>query len=319
MFMMSCGSSQIKFIFHEQFAELPSASKFMTYFNDMKCALDLLDRLDTQKMSTGSAEIDSLIDGIQESSFYLIYSSNENQLILDSLLYRQLIGCILPKSKKKNGFESVAIFFNNIDLSADKNKHQLLNPEKIAITSKYAGIEPKIIFKNLFVQTAYNQEHQAQIADEIADKIESNPDIKLLAIRDLTKFIAKDRGTINSNVNNDDANTLKKTLGTVYRVCTKNKVAVVATGSCNIANSGIIPKPTGGTYLKHIANVIIHVKPNFWSTTITINNNNNSGSSPFVSFKASMIKHPYQRTPKSGNFYARRIGRRRNLMLFILD
>ena len=87
-----------------------TASVFQTYFTGMKCALDLLDQHGAlQKMSTGSAEIDSLIDGVQESSFYLFYSSHDNQLILDSLLYRQLIGCILPKSKKKNGFESVAM------------------------------------------------------------------------------------------------------------------------------------------------------------------------------------------------------------------
>jgi hypothetical protein len=290
-----------------------TASVFQTYFTGMKCALDLLDQHGAlQKMSTGSAEIDSLIDGIQESSFYLFYGSHQNQLILDSLLYRQLISCILPKSKKKNGFESAAMFLNNIDFSIDRNKHQLLNPEKIAITSKYAGIEPKIVFKNLFVQTAYNQEHQVTIAEEIAEKIESNSDIKLLAIRDLTKFLAKDR---NSNLNvSNDTNTLKRTLGTVYRACTKNKVAIVATGNCNSSNSGFIPKPAGGTYLKHMANVIVHIKPNFWGT-IT----NGNIASPYISFKASMIKHPYQRTPKSINFYARRIGKRMNPMLFVLD
>ena len=290
-----------------------NASMFQTYITDMKCALDLLDQQGTlQKMSTGSAEIDSLIDGVQENSFYLFYSSHENQLILDSLLYRQIIGCILSKSNKKNGFESAAMFLNNIDFSIDRNKHQLLNPEKIAITSKYAGIEPKIVFKNLFVQTAYNQEHQVEIAEEISDKIESNSDIRLLAIRDLTKFIVKDRNT-NWNTNND-ANTLKKTLGTLYRACTKNKVTVVATGDCNIANNGIIPKPAGGTYLKHTANIIVHIKSNFWSTTT-----NGNIASPYVSFKASMIKHPYQRTPKSVNFYTKRIGKRTNPMLFILD
>lgn len=276
----------------------------------MKCALDLLDQFGTlQKMSTGSAEIDSLIDGIQEGSFYLFYSSHENQLILDSLIYRQLIGCILPKSK--HGFESAAIFLNNIDLSIDRNKHQLLNPEKIAIKSKYAGIEPKIVFKNLFIQTAYSQEHQVAIAEEVAEKIESNPDIKLLAIRDLTRFLTTDANQITS----DDTNTLKTTLGTLYRACTKNKVAIVATGNSSVTSNGIIPKPYGGTYLKHLANIIVHIKPNFWST----NSNGNSATSPNVAFKASMIKHPYQKTPKSINFYARRIGKRKNPMLFILD
>jgi RecA/RadA recombinase len=296
-----------------QSTSLP-ASTFQAYFTDMKCALDLLDQFGTlQKMSTGSSEIDSLIDGIQEGSFYLFYSSHENQLLLDSLLYRQLIGCILPKSKKKNGFESTAIFLNNIDFSIDRNKHQLLNPEKIAITAKYAGIEPKVVSKNLYVQTAYNREHQTTIADEIADKIESDPDIKLLAIRDLTKFLTIDAGA--SRDTNDDANTLKKTLGIVYRACAKNKVAIVATGSCNNTSNGIIPKPIGGTYLKHIANVIVHVKPNIWSMA----NNYNNGGGSNVSFKASLIKHPYQKTPKPANFYARRIGKRKNPMLFILD
>lgn len=286
---------------------------FQTYVSEMKCALDLLDQHGAlQKMSTGSAEVDSLVDGIQESFFYLFYSSHENQPILDSLLYRQLIGCILPKSKKKNGFDSTAIFFNNVDFSIDKNKHQLLNPEKIAIVSKYAGIEPKIVFKNLFVQTAYNLEHQLTVAEEIAEKIESNRDVKLLAIRDLTKFLAKDKNS-NSNAN-DDANILKKILGTIYRACIKNKVAIVATGTSNVSNNGFIPKPAGGTYLKHTANVIVHIKPNTWSITT-----NGNIASPHVSFKASMIKHPYQRTPKSVSFYARKIGKRTNPMLFILD
>src|SRR5918996_2826086 len=274
-----------------------SSSMVQTYISEMKCALDILDQLGAlQKMSTGSGEIDSLIDGIQAGSFYLFYSSHENQLLLDSLLYRQLIGCILPKSQKKNGFESAALLCNNIDLSYGKNKHQLLNPEKIAITSKYAGIEPKIVFKNLYVHTAYNLEHQARVAEEIAEKIESNPDIKLLAIRDLTKYLVKDRNT-NWNTN-DDANSLKKTFGTLYRACTKNKVALVATGDCNVSNSRIIPKPNGGTYLRHMASIVVHIKPNFWATTMYNNNNTNS---PYVSFKASMIKHPFQRTPKAAS------------------
>ena len=214
---MNCGSSRIKSTFLEN-----GSSMFQTYITDMKCALNLLDQQSTiQKMSSGSAELDSLIDSIQESSFYLFYSNHENQLILDSLLYRQLIGCILPKSNKKNGFESAAMFLNNIDFSTDRNKHQLLNPEKIVIVAKYADIEPKIVSKNLFVQTAYNSEHQVSVAEEIADEIESNPNIKLLAIRDLTRFISRDKDA-NWNTN-DDANTLKKTLGIVYGVCTKTK------------------------------------------------------------------------------------------------
>lgn len=290
------------------------------YSFEMNSALSLLNQHGIiQKMSSGSAEIDSLIDGIQESLFYLFYSNTyENQAILDSILNRLLVGCILPKSGKQRGFESMTLLFNNIDYHTDKNKHQILNPEKIAVTSKYAAIEPKIVFKNLYVQTAYNPEHQVTVAQEIADKIESNPDIKLLVIKDLTKFFLKD-GTASYDGSNRsyDANFLKKSLAILYRACAKKKVAIVATADCNHSNKWMIPKPIGGTYLKHLVNVIVHIKPNLGSSYYAASGG--SGVSLFTSFKATMLKHPYQRTPKSTSFYAKRLSKRKNPMLYIFD
>jgi Rad51 len=281
---------------------------------EMQSALQLLSQHESiQKMSTGSAEIDWLIDGIQENLFYLFYSTPENQIILDSLLNRLLVGCILPKNGKKRGFESMAVLFNNIDYRADKNKHQILNPEKIAVTSKYAGIEPKIVFKNLYVQTAYSLKHQVTIAQEIADKIETNSDIKLLAIRNLTKFFLN----IERANGNEDSSILKKVLSVLHQACTKNKVTIIATGHCNTSNNGMIFRPIGGSYLRHLVNVIVHLKPipsnNYYASS------RNAGGSSSIPYKATMIKHPYQMTPKSTNFYAKKLGKRRNPMLFIFD
>jgi hypothetical protein len=42
----------------------------------------------------------------------------------------------------------------------DQRKTAALNPEKIGVASKCAGIDPKIVFKNLYVHPAYNQQHQ---------------------------------------------------------------------------------------------------------------------------------------------------------------
>jgi len=299
--------------------ELTSTPR-QAYNFEMQSGLQLLDRHgNVQKMSTGSAELDSLLDGIQEGSFYLFYSTPENQLILDSLLNRLLVGCILPKSGKKHGFESMAMLFNNFDYYTDKNKHQLLNPEKIAVIAKYAGIEPKIVFKNLYVQTAYNLEHQETIAQEIAENMESNPDIRLIGIRDLTKFIVmNNKASCDTSNRNDDSGTLKKVLSILYQTCVKNKVTMVATGYCNVSSNGIIPKPIGGTYLKHIINVLVNLKPNqnngYYYTA-----SSNSGGGSAASYKATITKHPYQLTPKSTNIYAKRIGKRQNPMLFIFD
>jgi hypothetical protein len=42
--------------------------------------------------------------------------------------------------------------------------------------------------------------------------------------------------------------------------CAKNKVALVCTGDANLTSKGVIPRPIGGIYLKHAANVIVHIK-----------------------------------------------------------
>src|SRR5919199_6271823 len=66
----------------------------------------------TLKMTTGSADLDSLVDGIQEGIFYLFYGNN--YAILEAMVYRFLINCVLP-AKQKHGFESMGVCFNNVD------------------------------------------------------------------------------------------------------------------------------------------------------------------------------------------------------------
>jgi hypothetical protein len=56
----------------------------------------------TLKMTTGSADLDSLIDSIQEGLFYLFYGNNH--VALDTLVYTFLVNCILP-IKQRHGFD----------------------------------------------------------------------------------------------------------------------------------------------------------------------------------------------------------------------
>ena len=78
------------------------------------------------KMTTGSAELDSLIDSIQEGQFYLFYGKNKP--ILDALVNGLLVNCVLPV-REKHGFESMAIYVNNVDYY-QPDKSLVLNPEK---------------------------------------------------------------------------------------------------------------------------------------------------------------------------------------------
>ena len=239
----------------------------------------------TLKMTTGSADLDSLIDGIQEGLFYLVYGNNF--VALDALVYTFLVNCVLP-IKQKHGFESKAICLNNTDYY-DQRKTAALNPEKIGVASKCAGIDPKVVFKNLYVHPEYNQQHQLAVAEQVAELIESNTDIKLLLVNNITKFFRESKKKM------ETANILKQVIGITSKACTRNKVALVCTGHANSTARGMIPRPIGGIYLKHAANVIVHFKEF-------------SKTSGVPSFKATLIKHQYTKTPKSAVMYVRKAG-----------
>jgi hypothetical protein len=199
-------------------------------------------------MTTGSAELDS---AIREGMFYLFYGNNS--VILDCMVYRFLVNCVLPV-KQMHGFESMGVFFNNVNYYDYYRKtSSSVNPEKIGVAAKCSGIDPKIVFKNLYIHTAYNENHQLSVAGQVTRLIEPNKDIKLLVIHNLTRFFKDSNGRKKM----ETANLLKQTRGIICKACGKNKVALVCTADSNLTSKGLIPRPTGGLYLKHAANLIV--------------------------------------------------------------
>jgi RecA/RadA recombinase len=219
----------------------------------------------------------------------LFYGSNK--AVLDGLVHGLLVNCVLPK--QKHGFESMVLYINNIDYyQPDKSK--VLSPEKIANAAKCMGIEPKVVFKNVFVQIAYNQRHQLAIAKQVADFITRDKDIRLLVINNLTKYFKE------SNYKNYAVSILKEVIGILSKVCAQNRIALICTGDANVTSRGLVPRPVGGTYLKHTFNVIVYLRE--------------SVSHPQV-YKATLIKHQYSKTPKSVLLNTRKASR----MLLLLD
>jgi hypothetical protein len=237
----------------------------------------------TLTMTTGSANLDSLIDSVQVGQVYLFYGSNKP--LLDGLAHGLLVNCVL--SKQKHGLESMALYLNNVDYyQPDKSK--VLSPERIAITAKCLGIEPKIVFKNISVQIAYNQKHQLAVARQVVDFITRNQDIRLLVVNNLTKYFKE------SKYKNYTASLLKEVIGILCKVCTQNRIALICTGDANTTSRGVVPRPIGGTYLKHTFNIIVYLREHI--------------SYP-QTYKATLIKHQYSKTPKSVQLNTRKISR----------
>src|SRR3989442_781535 len=261
----------------------------------------------TLKMTTGSANLDYLIDSIQQGQFYLFYG--KNKAILQGLVHGFLVNCVLP-IKEKHGFESMAVYMNNTDYY-QQDKSNILSPEKIGVAAKCAGIEPKIVFKNIYFGIAYNEQHQLAISKQVSELIESKKeDIRLLVVNNITKFFKESKNKNHpciiflklllkqwqhdscffkffkeSKNKNHAAIVLKEVLGILCKVCSRNKVALVCTGDANLTSRGIIPRPIGGTFLKHTLNVIVHLRE----------------ASLFhpLAFKVTLIKHQYVKSPRS--------------------
>jgi hypothetical protein len=105
----------------------------------------------------------------------------------------------------------------------------------------------------------------------------------------VTKFFKESKNKMEA------ANILKQVVGIIVKACTKNRIALVCTGDANTTAKGITPRPIGGIYLKHAANVIVYFKEF-------------SKTSGVPSFKVTLIKHQYTKTPKSAVMYVRKAG-----------
>jgi hypothetical protein len=107
-------------------------------------------------------------------------------------------------------------------------------------------------------------------------------DIRLLVVSNLTKFSESKRKDYTAGI-----------LKEYFARSVRNRIALVCTGDANVTSRGVIPRPIGGTYLKHVINVIVYF----------------AESSYPQAYKAPLVKHQYSKTPKSVIINTRKAGR----------
>ena len=223
------------------------------------------------KMTTGIGDLDGLIDGVAEGLFYLFYG---DQRVLDAIVYRLIVNCTLPIDR--GGFQAKGVYFNNTDYYTGKT---ILNPSEVGCVAKQLSVDPQTVLSNIYVAAAYNEQRQIIVARKITELLNRDHEIKLVIAHNLTRFLTSSKNPRRSG------QIIKQVVGLLYQASSKANAALVATGDATAGIRGSIPKPAGGSYLRHVASIITYLKIE------------RRGS-----VKAYLLKHPYKETPISVAF-----------------
>jgi hypothetical protein len=233
------------------------------------------------KLTTGNDVLDSLIGGITQGQFYLFYSTGQD--ILDVLMHRLLVNSVLPI--KKGGFNSKALYFNICNYHRGKT---IFNPSKLGMMAKCAGADPHTVLQNIYAISAFNEMQQISATKKIVTVVKKDKDVKLIVIHNLTRFIETSTKPAKA------LQALKQVTGALRRIIAENEIALVV--SCNALRTSRkrIPRPIGGTYLRHEANVVVLLD--------SVKQRNASA------IKMTLMKHPSKRTPQSNILYTPKDG-----------
>ena len=232
------------------------------------------------KMTTGSGDLDSLLGGVETGSFYLFYGDPE---ILDLITHRLLVNCVMPV--ERGGFEAKAVYFNSTDYYAGKT---LIDPSKLGMIAKHAGVDPSLVFKNVEVAAAFNEERQWFASKEVSKLIRESGDFKLLIAHNITRFLA------DSKKPKESREVLKRVVGELWRTASEKNVAFVATADAADTGRSLVPKPSGGIFIRQAASILVHFRRFY--------------DGPISSYKVTLVKHPYKRAPESIVLYVSQAG-----------
>ncbi len=227
------------------------------------------------QLTTGIKTLDVLIDSIRPGRFYLFYSTNAD--LLDHVIHQILVsGSLLTRRARGN---AKTLYFNTCNYHLGKT---LLYPSRLATIAKQRGIDPKSMSRDIYTIAAFNEKQQVSAMNEVVNRVQQDPAIQLVIVHNVTRF------TETSTNPKAAKQTLKQIVGRLKRATVTHDVALVMSCAASNPGRGRIPKPIGGTYLRHEAHVIVlldHIR----------------AMTPFA--KITLVKHPSNETPQSLSVY----------------
>lgn len=217
---------------------------------DFTNALMLLEEREAKTLlSTGSPELDRLIgDGIEPGTFYLFYGNAESGI--DQFLHR-LIGEALGAGDRTGR----VIYLNCGNYREEKT---ILDIPRLVDLLKARKLDPRECLERVLVLCAFSEEQQEQVVEEVRRTIESTMGVRLLVVHDVAKLFTAQGGQgeeVYGRIPN-----LQRAVLRVWQMCAERGIALVASCRPSETRRGVMPRPEGGRYLSHEANVIVYLE-----------------------------------------------------------
>jgi|GEM_PF-3733731 len=111
-------------------------------------------RLERPRISTGSAELDRLIGGIELGQFYLFFD-NEELGITDIILHILIVNCLKPRSQ--GGFGGKALYLNCGNYKRTKTRFYI---ELITSYTEAAGLDVPTSLDQIYTLSAFSEHQQ---------------------------------------------------------------------------------------------------------------------------------------------------------------
>jgi len=250
---------------HRGNTSMQSDKDFVTAFTVLQ------EKRDEHRLTTGNADLDSLLGGgIQPGAFYLFYGDRESGV--DLILHQVLVNTLRPIDKQ--GFEGEALYLNCGNYREEKT---VLDVHRLTTLLKASELDPFTALDRIKVFFAFSDEHEEQVVENVVEAIKRDKDVKTLVVHNVAKLFDRQdsKGAVFERL--ERIKRLQNIVSKLCQACSRNHVALIASCRPRPCGGGRVPKPEGGKYLHHAANILVHLrKP--------------EPSSP--SIQALLVKHP---------------------------
>jgi RecA/RadA recombinase len=201
------------------------------------------------RLTTGILELDSLLaGGVELGTFSLLYGDGER--FIDRLLYNLLCNCQLPQ--EEYGFDGKAVMLN----CGNYREEQALLDLKLATNLLKANhIDPAKGLDQIIAVSAFNTDQAAQAVEEACNIVNGDERVRLVVARNLAKLFIDDG--VRSKDTLSRIQQLQHLVGKLWQACSARDVSLVASCRPRRQNTPRPSPPEGGTFLRHLAQVMI--------------------------------------------------------------